>query len=63
MKTIGDAALVLSIHENEAHVGQIVEGLVSACALAFQAPPTTFLHLEQLTVVDRNMFTLIRREP
>jgi len=28
----------------------------------FQAPSTT-LHLEQLMVLDRNMFTLIRRKP
>jgi hypothetical protein len=56
---------VLRIREDAQVIGRIVEGLtgLNVLAFVFQAPPSTFLNLEQLTVVDRNIVLLIRREP
>jgi hypothetical protein len=65
VQSIRDAALVFRISEYEAQVVErIVEGLTpTQCArFVFQAPPSTFLQLEQLAIVDRNIAYAIRRE-
>jgi hypothetical protein len=58
LQAVRDAASVLRISESEAVVvARIVEGLtpVQRSRFVFQAPRSTFLQLEQLAVVDRNI--------
>ena len=56
MQSIRDTALVLRTSENEAQVVErIVEGITPTqrARFVFQAPPSSFLELEQLAVIDR----------
>jgi hypothetical protein len=58
VRSIREAATALLIKENEAEVvARIVEGLHpnQRARLVFQAPPSTFRQLEQMTIVDRNI--------
>ena len=58
VRAIKDAATALLIKEDESDVvARIVEGLNPSqrARLVFQAPPSTFLQLEQLGTVDRNI--------
>jgi hypothetical protein len=55
VQSVRDSALVLRISENEAQVVErIVEGItpIQRARFVFEAPPFTFLQLEQLAVVD-----------
>jgi hypothetical protein len=58
VQAVRDAALVLRITETEEQtVGRIVEGLtpVQRARFVFQTAPSTFAHLDQMAVLDRNI--------
>jgi hypothetical protein len=58
VQAVRDAALVLRVTETEEQtVARIVEGLtpVQRARFVFQTVPSTFPHLDQITVLDRNI--------
>jgi hypothetical protein len=58
VEAIRDAAFVLRIKENEAQaVQRIIDGLTPTqhSRFIFQLPPSSFEHLEQLAIVERNI--------